>query len=92
MTKRHRRLVGLHEVSVQRANALEGQIAKRAAVVEKGLMAKSGKLRDRLRREPSEFKQRRLEAAYLQCMHDLAQVRRCYALAVKTSGQGGKKS
>jgi len=86
MTKRHRRLVGLREVSIQRAKALEDEIAKRAKVLETELMAKAKAIRDQMRREPSEFRQRRLETAYLSCMHDLATLRRCYALARRTAG------
>jgi len=81
MSKDHRRLVGLQAVSLQRAVDLNNQIADRAAQLEKDLMRDAEGLRKAMAGEESQYRLRRLEAAYLKVMHRLAMVRRAHALA-----------
>ncbi|MDI9586450.1 MAG: hypothetical protein QM473_19680, partial [Acidobacteriota bacterium] len=98
MSKDHRRLVGLQAVSLQRAVDLNNQIADRAAQLEKDLMRDAEGLRKAMAGEESQYRLRRLEAAYLKVMHRLAMVRRAHALAREhgpvdaPQGAGGKVS
>jgi len=85
--KRDRQTVALYLRSLAKTRALEQRIAERAAELEKRLAGDATTLRDAMRRETNEFRLRRLEAAYLYCVHRLAMMRRAQKLAAHSIEQ-----
>ena len=81
LRKRDRQSVALYLQSLASTRALEQRIARRAAELERKLMSDAALLREAMRRETDDFRLRRLEAAYLYCMHRLAMMRRAQVLA-----------
>lgn len=84
VTKRELSTVGRYLQGLLAAQALERQVQARAAELERQLAQDAKLLRQALRRETDEFRQRRLEAAYLYCVQRLAAMRRAQALARNT--------
>jgi hypothetical protein len=82
--RKHKRVVGQYLHAKQQTVDLEKQVAARARVLEKQLMADGARLKAAMRPAVEPFKLRRLEVAYLKVMHRLAAVRRAYRMAVET--------
>jgi len=81
VTANDERVLALYLQGLASTRALEEQIARRAAELERKLMDDAAKLREAMHRETRPFVLRRLEAAYLKCVHRLAMMRRAQALS-----------
>jgi len=90
LKKRDRQALALYLRGLAKTRALEEKIAQRAAELEHQLAEDAAGLRDALRRETDPFRLRRLEAAYLYCVHRLAMMRRAQKLAAHSIEQADR--